>query len=258
MADKLEKDEKARIAAQVERLGSEGLKKAEVELEVAKTENEKAVPTELITSFPVPDVKTISWLPVQSFQEPDIDRNPVQCAPAGSPLSKYIDSDGKSLHFFVGYDHVEVCSNCPIFLQQELIFCFLFISRILCQYTRFSRWLNCQTACDRKSSLRPHLVSQLWISRYISAYLSSFFSLPVQRASGVLLSHEEVVNQLDNETVSYEAELGVSYCFTDIFRVSIKVEIAHYETAIAWLKDLVYGAEFDKDRYISDKKLSIL
>lgn len=72
------------------------------------------------------------------------------------------------------------------------------------------------------------------------------------------LSHEEVVNQLDNETVSYEAELGVSYCFTDIFRVSIKVEIAHYETAIAWLKDLVYGAEFDKDRYISDKKLSIL
>ena len=91
--------------------------------------------------------------------------------------------------------------------------------------------------------------------RYISAYLSSFFSLPVRRASGAMLSHEEVINQLDNETVSYDVELGVSNCFTDIFRVSIKVEIANYETAIAWLKDLVYGAEFNRDRYISDKKI---
>ena len=62
------------------------------------------------------------------------------------------------------------------------------------------------------------------------------------------LSHEEVINQLDNETVSYEVGLGVLNGFTDIFRVSMKVENAHYETAIAWLKDLVYGAEFDKNR----------
>jgi hypothetical protein len=73
-----------------------------------------------------------------------------------------------------------------------------------------------------------------------------------------MISHEEVVNQLDNETVSYTVGLGVMNCFTDIFRVSIKVEIAHYETAIAWLKDLVYGAEFEKDRYIYDKKKSLL
>jgi hypothetical protein len=85
------------------------------------------------------------------------------------------------------------------------------------------------------------------------AYLSSFFSFPVRRASGVILSHEEVVNQLDNETVSYKVGLGFSG-FTNIFRVSIKVEVAHYETAIAWLKDLVYGADFNKDRYIYYKK----
>ena len=84
--------------------------------------------------------------------------------------------------------------------------------------------------------------------------MSSFFALPVRRASGVMLSHEEVINQLDNETVSYGVGLGVLNCFTDIFSVSIKVEIAHYETAIAWLKDLLYGAEFNKDRYISPAK----
>lgn len=82
----------------------------------------------------------------------------------------------------------------------------------------------------------------------MSAYLSAFFSLPVQRQSGVKLNHEQVVNQLDNETVSYEVGLGVSNSFTDTFRASIKVETALYENAIAWLKDLIYGAEFDKER----------
>lgn len=62
------------------------------------------------------------------------------------------------------------------------------------------------------------------------------------------MTHEEVVNKLDNETVSYEAGLGVSNSFADTFRISIKVETALYETAVAWLKDLLYGAEFDKER----------
>jgi hypothetical protein len=117
MADKLEKDEKARIAAQVERLGPEGLKKAEIELEAAKAEHGRPVPSEILTSFPLPDVKSISWLSVQSIQEPGIDRKPVHWAPASSPLSKYIDSDGKLLPFFVEYDHVEVCSDSPNFVQ---------------------------------------------------------------------------------------------------------------------------------------------
>ena len=122
LADKLEKDEKARIAAQVERLGPEGLKKAGGELEAAKAEHERVVPTEIITSFPLPDVKSISWLSVQSVQEPGMGRKLVHLASENSPLSKYIDSDGKPLPFFVEYDHVEVCSDSSIFLERELNF----------------------------------------------------------------------------------------------------------------------------------------
>lgn len=117
LADKLENDEKARIAAQVKRLGPDGLKKAEAELEAAKRENGKAAPIELITSFPVPDVKSISWHPVQSVQELGTGRTELVGRASGSlPLSKYIESDGKMLPFFVEYDHVEVCSHSPIFL----------------------------------------------------------------------------------------------------------------------------------------------
>lgn len=85
---------------------------------------------------------------------------------------------------------------------------------------------------------------------YMSAYLSAFFSLPVIRHNGVRLTHEEVVNQLDNDTVSYEVGLGVSSNFTDTLRVGIKVEKAEYETAVAWLRDLIYGSEFDKERCV--------
>lgn len=70
------------------------------------------------------------------------------------------------------------------------------------------------------------------------------------RQSGERLTHEDVVNKLDNETVSYEVGLGLSNSFAETFRISIKVETAHYETAIAWLKDLMYGAEFDKERSV--------
>jgi Zn-dependent M16 (insulinase) family peptidase len=83
---------------------------------------------------------------------------------------------------------------------------------------------------------------------YVSTYLSSFFSLPVKRASGEVMSHEEVINQLDDGTVSYEAVLGISDQFSETLRVSFKVETSQYESAVAWLRDLVYNSIFDKER----------
>lgn len=84
--------------------------------------------------------------------------------------------------------------------------------------------------------------------RHISTYLSAFFALPIQRQNGEVLTHEEVINKLDDETVSYEVGLGSSGVFSEAFRVSIKVETAAYDIAVAWLKDLVAGARFDKER----------
>lgn len=82
----------------------------------------------------------------------------------------------------------------------------------------------------------------------MTPYLSSFFSLPVKRSTGERLSHEEVVNKLDDETVAYGAELGTSNTSGELLRVAIKVEKDQYGTAVSWLKDLLYGSEFDKER----------
>ena len=107
MAEKLEKDEKARIDAQVKKLGPDGLAKAGKVLEDAKAEHDKAIPTEVISAFPVPDVKSIAWISVQSVQDPGIGRRQV-ISPGETQLSKHISQDGERLSFFVQYDHVQV------------------------------------------------------------------------------------------------------------------------------------------------------
>ncbi|KIL70742.1 hypothetical protein M378DRAFT_6664 [Amanita muscaria Koide BX008] len=209
LADNLEADEKARIAEQVKRLGSEGLAQAQKVLDEAKAEHAKPIPTEIITQFRLPSVKGISWIPVQSVQEPGVGRT--SRSNLTSALLKHVTSDGSQLPFFVQYDHVE--------------------SSFVSIHAFFS--LN-----QLPARLKP----------LISTYLTAFFSLPVIRQSGERLTHEEVINKLDNETVSYDAGLGLSGTSTDSFRISISVEVAKYETAISWLRDLVYGAQFDRER----------
>ena len=72
----------------------------------------------------------------------------------------------------------------------------------------------------------------------------------MKRQSGEHLTHEEVVDQLDDQTVSYDASLGISGRFAETLRVTIRVEVAKYELAVAWLKDLLYGSEFVKERCV--------
>lgn len=103
MADKLEKDEKARVAAQVKKLGPKGLEDAARLLEKAKAEHDKPIPNEILQAFPVPDVKSISWIAVDSVHE-----NGKVVTTGESKLRKHIEGDGNPLPFFIGFDHVQV------------------------------------------------------------------------------------------------------------------------------------------------------
>lgn len=88
-------------------LGPEGLARKKEELQKAKAENEKPIPDDILTSFPIPDVETISWIPVKSFQEPLSGAGVAKC---DSDIAKHIISDGLALPFFVHYEHVQVRS----------------------------------------------------------------------------------------------------------------------------------------------------
>lgn len=109
MAERIESVEKARIAKQKEDLGPEGLANAKKQLEEAQAEHDTPIPKDIFTSFPVPDVNSISWIPVQSVQQAGKGR-----MSKGKPLStetevrKHVEKDGEPLPFFVQYDHVKV------------------------------------------------------------------------------------------------------------------------------------------------------
>ena len=115
MVTQLEADEKTRIAKQIAELGPEGLKKAEADVEAAKAEHDKPIPQELLTAFPVPDVKSISWIAVQSVQELGKGREGKMPSTTSSELARHIEADGSPdpLSFFVQYDHVEVSIYLP-------------------------------------------------------------------------------------------------------------------------------------------------
>lgn len=105
LAEKLQADEKLRMENQIKKLGPEGLIHAARVLEEAKAEHAKSIPKDILAAFPVPKVKSISWIPVQSVQEVGSDRPAKQCN-KHTELSEVIESDGKPLSFFVQYDHV--------------------------------------------------------------------------------------------------------------------------------------------------------
>ena len=114
MVKRLEQEEKIRIDRQKKFLGEEGLKKMEQMLEEAKKEHEKEIPTEVLTSFPVPSVQSIAWIPVQSLQE--IGKGPGRRKTVeqrnNEQLACHVQADGSSLPFFVEYEHVEVSPIC--------------------------------------------------------------------------------------------------------------------------------------------------
>ncbi|KAG8742736.1 hypothetical protein FRC12_015287 [Ceratobasidium sp. 428] len=213
LQNRLETDEKARIEAQKKALGPEGLAKLEKKLEEAKAEHDQPIPEEILTNFPVPDVSSISQIPVQSarndpFGKGKLTNNNSVDLPA---LQKHLDADPVSLPYFVQYDHVQS------------------------DFVTISAWIS-------TIALPPHL------RPYATLYLGSFFALPITRPDGTKLSHEDVVKQLDEVSVAYEADYGVNGYFADTVRVAIKAEVSQYETIIGLLRDLLYSPEYTKDR----------
>lgn len=83
-------------------------------------------------------------------------------------------------------------------------------------------------------------------------YLGTLFESPVKTQTGEYLPYEEVANRLEDETVNYACEFGLLEEFTNTLNVVVRVELAMYEKAVAWIKDVVYGSQFTKERYVTD------
>jgi hypothetical protein len=65
-------------------------------------------------------------------------------------------------------------------------------------------------------------------------YIESFFALPVCRKDGLVLPHEQVVEELAVLAVSTEIELSLDGNFGEMLHISLVVEKTQYAPAITW------------------------
>jgi len=81
----------------------------------------------------------------------------------------------------------------------------------------------------------------------LTVYLLNFFDTPITR-EGKRIEFEDVVTQLEKDTVGYSIDDGAGIENAELIRIRMQVEPAKYTTAIRWLQDLLFNSIFDPDR----------
>jgi len=206
LSEKLKADEAARIEKQKEHLGADGLKRKFDELETAKAENDRAIPSEVLGKFKVPSTESIHFPHTSSARAGS-------ALKIGKPQNRYqeiVDSDGKNLPLFVDFEHIT--SN----------------------FARVNLIISTETL---PLELRPLL----------SIYFEAFFALPIKRGSETI-SFEQVVVELERDTVGYIIESAANLGNVECLRITFQVEIERYQTAIKWIKELLWSSVFDVER----------
>ena len=81
-------------------------------------------------------------------------------------------------------------------------------------------------------------------------YMTSFFDTPVIR-NGVRMEYEEVVTQLERDTIGFGIGTGAGVGNGELLRISFQVEPEKYSTAIEWMRTMLYHSIFDTSRLVS-------
>ncbi|ESO83908.1 hypothetical protein LOTGIDRAFT_222342 [Lottia gigantea] len=88
---------------------------------------------------------------------------------------------------------------------------------------------------------------------YLPLFSEALMEIPIKR-NGVLISHEDVISQLESDTLSAESSWGFQgstfSCgsFPQLLNITLKVEIDKYEAGVKWLQDFLYNTVFTEDR----------
>lgn len=223
LASQLEKAVADRLRDNIDRLGEDGLKKLQEKVDQAVEANDTPIPSEMISSFKIPDVNGIRWIPVTSAGS---GKNPLNF---DNDVQKCLDAGRVDLPYSIQFERKSRVTDWPTVLRR--------CPDIQSNFVEVSVYMDAGNLAARKELL--------------ALYIGSFHSLPVTRADGTKLTYEEVVKLLDAETVDYDISLGAG--LSEQLAISVKVEKEKYPIAIRWLNDLLFGAEFDVSRCVAGK-----
>ncbi|KAG0050248.1 hypothetical protein BGZ83_004990 [Gryganskiella cystojenkinii] len=212
-ATKQAEDEAKRIEEQRAHLGEKKLQELEEELQKHRAQNDIPVPAQIFGM----DTASVGY----NFPIPDVKGIEMIKVVSGrskpdknfnNEVQKHLDSDAAAVPYFIEYDHIK-----SEFVELTLFF----------------------TSTGLPAHLRP----------YLDIYFDSFYSLPlVDPATGKETTFEEVVKQLDQDTVSRACGVGVGGMFRQLALVVLKTERAKYSEGIDWLQKMTWNTRFDVER----------
>lgn len=90
-------------------------------------------------------------------------------------------------------------------------------------------------------------VLPLQLRPLLSIYVENFFNTPMMR-DGKKIEFEDIVMELDRDTVGYGMKFGKSLGNSETLNIAIQIEAEKYQLAIRWLRELMFQSIFDLER----------
>lgn len=81
----------------------------------------------------------------------------------------------------------------------------------------------------------------------LAIYMDNFFNTPMIR-DGKKIRFEQMIMELERDTVDYSMESGQAIGNPETITIKLQVELEKYQTAIQWLRDLIFSSIFDIER----------
>jgi Zn-dependent M16 (insulinase) family peptidase len=103
LSEKIKADEAARVKAQQEKLGEEGLTKLAQKLENAKAENDKPIPQNILADLKVPGTESIHFFETTTARAGLAKK----LGSSNNSIQKVIDKDEDGLPLFIHYEHIQ-------------------------------------------------------------------------------------------------------------------------------------------------------
>lgn len=133
--------------------------------------------------------------------------------PLQNSIQKIIDAEGSDLPLFIHFEHIK--SN----------------------FAHISLLVSTEKITVR---LRPLL----------AIYIEIFFASPLE-VDGQRLEFEDVIKELDRDTVGYGLDSGHSLGCSEALAIKFQVEVEKYEVVVKWLRRLMFSSIFDLERIVT-------
>jgi Zn-dependent M16 (insulinase) family peptidase len=102
LSKKLKTDEKARVKAQQEKFGEDGLKKLAKKLDEAKAENDKPMPKDVLEQFEIPGTDSIHFFETTTARSGLAKK----MGSLDNKVQKIVDKDENGLPLFIHFEHI--------------------------------------------------------------------------------------------------------------------------------------------------------